>query len=253
MKDVSTEFDTLCEQLGVWKCSPKTTRSQSGIPTGFAALDAALPGCGWPSSSLSELLTESFGIGELSILLPAFSKISNNKGIVLVAPPFIPYAPALAKAGVDLNRLIVIQPSISREILASAELALRSGACGVVAIWEACLFDKNSKHVNYLALRKLNLAAQIGNSMAILFRSPLLEFQPSPAALRIKLTSENGLLCLKLFKRKGMFSEQKVFLNPRDARLQEELAIISPLRINTSALFDRLRIKSIPASTTSFR
>ena len=168
---VDVAFDNLCEQLAVWKCGQVTTRALPGLATGFPALDAALPGRGWPTSALLELLSDTIGIGELSLLLPAISQISSTKGVVFIAPPFVPYAPAFAEAGVDLRRLLVIHQCTPRDALASAELALRSGACGAVAIWESCLFERPTQSINYLALRRLHLAAERGNAMAILFRS----------------------------------------------------------------------------------
>lgn len=242
-------FDNLCEQLAVWKCGQVTTRALPGLATGFPALDAALPGRGWPTSALLELLSDTIGLGELSLFLPAISQISTSKGVVFIAPPFVPYAPAFAEAGVDLHRLLVIHQCTPRDALASAELALRSGACGAVAIWESCLFDRPTQNINYLALRRLHLAADRGNAMAILFRSAHLARQPSPAVLRIRLAQENGQLGLTLFKRRGLVGEQTVLLNTRAARLQDELIASPPGRIWSQPLLERLRNRPSPAST----
>lgn len=240
-------FEHLCEQLAVWKCGQMTSRAQPGLATGFPALDAALPGRGWPTSALLELLSDTIGIGELSLLLPAISRISSTKGVVLIAPPFVPYAPAFVEAGVDLRRLLVIHQCSPRDALASAELALRSGACGAVAVWESCLFDRPTQSINYLALRRLHLAADRGNAMAILFRATHLARQPSPAVLRIKLAQNNGQLGLTLFKRRGLVGEQTVLLNPRAARLQEEFVTTPPGRIWSQPLLERLRNRPSPA------
>ena len=40
-------------------------------PSGFAELDARLPGGGWPVGAICELLLETMGIGELGLLVPA--------------------------------------------------------------------------------------------------------------------------------------------------------------------------------------
>ena len=41
------------------------------VPTGFHALDARLPGGGWPLATLIELLVPAAGVGEVRLLLPA--------------------------------------------------------------------------------------------------------------------------------------------------------------------------------------
>jgi len=102
-----------------------------------------------------------------------------------------------------------------------------------------------------LSLRKLHLAADRGNAMAILFRSARLARQPSPAVLRIKLGSENGKLRLTLFKRRGLVGEQTLLLNPRAVRLQEELVTAPPARIWSLPLLDRLRKRPSLAPTLS--
>ena len=44
--------------------------AQATQPTGFAALDAALPGGGWPRRGLVEILTATPGQGELTLWVP---------------------------------------------------------------------------------------------------------------------------------------------------------------------------------------
>ena len=62
-----------------------------GVPTGFAALDAWLPGGGWPAGALTELLVSAKGIGELGLLLPALARLTcAGKRVVWLAPPHLP-------------------------------------------------------------------------------------------------------------------------------------------------------------------
>ena len=80
------------------------------MPTGFDALDRELPGGGWPAGALTELLVRRAGIGELQLVLPALAALSwAGKRIVWLAPPHLPYAPALAADGVDLAQLVVVR------------------------------------------------------------------------------------------------------------------------------------------------
>src|SRR5690242_2596466 len=76
-------------------------------PTGFAALDQVLPGHGWPQGALSEIIPQVEGIGELSLLIPALARLSaQGKRIAFIAPPYVPYAPALARAGIAPERVL---------------------------------------------------------------------------------------------------------------------------------------------------
>ena len=55
---------------GLWRASQVGRPRQSVFATGFAALDEALPGGGWPASALTELLLQKAGrvVGKDSIV-----------------------------------------------------------------------------------------------------------------------------------------------------------------------------------------
>jgi len=68
--------------------------------TGYAALDARLPGGGWPIGALVEIASACDGLGELSLTLPALrSWCQDGRSVAFVHPPYTPYAPALARYG----------------------------------------------------------------------------------------------------------------------------------------------------------
>src|SRR5437868_13697659 len=78
--------------------------------SGSAELDAALPGGGWQSGAIVELMPAETGIGELRLLMPALARITQaNRYIALISPPWIPFAPAWSRHGVRLDRLVVIR------------------------------------------------------------------------------------------------------------------------------------------------
>ena len=125
------------------------------MATGHAALDALLPGGGWPRGALVELMLQEEGIGELSLVLPALAALSREeRWIALIAPPHIPYAPALAAAGLELSRLLVVRTANTADTLWAMEEALRSGACAAVLAWPAAISER--------AQRRLQLAAEEG-------------------------------------------------------------------------------------------
>ena len=93
----------------LWR-GDRLARADNAVASGFSSLDRELPGGGWPKAVLAELALDAEGIGELSLLLPALRRLAQaGEWITLVAPPHIPYAPALAGRGVDPARVIVIE------------------------------------------------------------------------------------------------------------------------------------------------
>lgn len=178
------------------------TEAENRLPTGFPALDRALGG-GWPPAVLIELLVDTPGIGELSLLLPALTGLSAEDGnqkqgrkFMLVGAPYIPYAPALKARGIRLEDLLVCDAQRRDDVLWATEQALDSGACSAVLVW--------SDVSGIQSLRRLQLAAERGSSRAILFRSSRFRRQRSPAAVRICLSAgDTGVLDLDIFKHRG--------------------------------------------------
>ena len=69
------------------------------VPSGFAALDAELPGGGWPRRVLSELLLPHPGVGEIRLLAPPLVATQRaGRLVMLFDPPAALSAAALAAA-----------------------------------------------------------------------------------------------------------------------------------------------------------
>jgi hypothetical protein len=172
----------------------------AAVPSGFRRLDERLPGGGWPLSTLVELLIPSAGIGEIHLLLPALRQLSlaspgEPRWIAWLAPPHLPYAPALADAGLDPARMLVIRPRAGLDLLWAMEQALRSGACTAVLGWIGAADNR--------ALRRLKLAAEAGRSPGFLFRPAAHRQESSPAALRLVLTAHDDGLDVEILKSRG--------------------------------------------------
>jgi hypothetical protein len=179
--------------------------ASASVPTGFPQVDAELPGGGWPTGGLTELLPSHEGIGELRILGPALAALARaGKRVAWIAPPYLPYAPALAAAGIDLAQVLIVRTSSARDALWAAEQALRSAACGAVLVWPAA--------VKYAELRRLQLAAERGHALTMLFRSPDTAAEASPAALRLALHTAAGGLAVQILKRRGAVCERPVLV-----------------------------------------
>lgn len=160
--------------------------------TGFSALDAVLPGGGWPRGSLIELAPECSGIGELTLPLPALQVVARErKCVALVRPPYTPYAPALRRAGLPLKQVLWLAESTDENGRWAAEQLLRDGA-GAVLLWSDAKDDRS--------LRRLQLAAESGQALAFVYRSPELLQQASSAALRAALRPNGTSLRIELIK-----------------------------------------------------
>ena len=125
----------LLKHPGVWRRSAAAQQRIRTLSTGVPELDALLPGGGWPCGALSEILFAHDGIGELSLLMPALAELTRRQQrVVFIAPPYIPYAPALVEMGLDLRHVVQIESSPAAGAW-SAEQCLRSGSCGAVLSW----------------------------------------------------------------------------------------------------------------------
>ncbi len=182
----------------------------AGLPTGFDQLDRLLPGQGWPRAALSEILCDSAGIGELGLVAPGLARLSREQArwITWINPPFMPHAPALAAAGIDVNKVLLIRTgaadSNGQDALWVLEQALESGACSAVLAW------LDELRLRIPDLRRMHLRAQQGRAWAVLFRPGLESRNPSAAELRLRiraadLSSEGGprRLLLSILKRRG--------------------------------------------------
>lgn len=169
-------------------------------PTGIAGLDARLPGGGWPRGALSEILIEQDGLGECSLVLPALAALTQaRRRIALVAPPYLPYAPALAAAGIDLAQVVHIDADAG-DTHWTAEQCLRAGCCGAVLNW--------LPRADYRQLRRLQLAAETGGAIGFVFRPLAAAGEASPAALRLRITmAADGAPRIDILKCRGRLGE----------------------------------------------
>ncbi len=190
----------------VWRANELLKASLPAIPTGFAALDEQLSGGGWPQGALTEILLSNEGIGELRLLMPALAQLSQQqRWLAWIAPPYIPYAPALAASGVDLSRVLLIHPRANKDGLWAIEQALRSGTCSAVMVWLAA----NDQRLQ----RRLQLAAEAGHCACFLFRDERTALRTSYAALRLRLEAVNEGLKVHILKRRGGWAGAPIVLS----------------------------------------
>ena len=200
---MSETLEKLLQNPRIWRGQVQAQDERwQGLASGYPKLDQQLPGGGWPQHALTEILLEHYGTGELQLLMPALAQLSQPQNeaaeagwITWVAPPFEPYPPALQQWGVNLSRVLIVRPKQSTEALWAAEQALSSGNCAAVLLWSDVLDNAAS--------RRLQLAAEKGQSWAIAFRSLKALSQPSAAALRIRLSAGDQGTDLGILKSRG--------------------------------------------------
>lgn len=201
----SSELARLLEHPGIWR-GTSVARTEV-LPTGYPALDERLPGGDWPRSGLIEILVSRFGVGELTLMLPALAALTRGpmpRWCVWVAPPFEPFAPALAAHGTALERLLVVRPPAvpgqrprgsTNGILWSFEQSLSSGACDLVMAW--------ARRPRAKEVRRLQLAAERGRAVGVLFRPQQAAREASHAALRLAIEPATRGVRLTLLKSRG--------------------------------------------------
>jgi len=213
----ATELLSLLRTAGsvpLWRADEAEDTGGPVLASCFAELDRELPGGGWPLGQLVELLTDDAGIGELSLLAPALAQLAQARRCTVWVLPVdaarpaphsfeaqtIPYAPALATAGLDLARTIFVKPATPREGLWAVEQSLRARHLGAVVGW---LPAGGSSESDFRALRRLHLLAQRHQALAFVLRSTRHAQAPSPAVLRLQLANDGAALAITVLKRRG--------------------------------------------------
>lgn len=209
---MASALDLVLQNPVIWRGNDCARVALPSVPSGFAELDAWLPGGGWPAGALTEIYAERPGIGELRLVMPAAARLTRSeRWITLVAPPYLPYAPALAAHGVKLSRLLLVQAPAVDESLWACEQALRAAGCGAVMAW--------LNQVHERALKRLQLAAERSSALVLLFRSAR-SIPASPAALRLHVSKSESRTVVRILKRRGGGMPPPVVLDLHGALVQ---------------------------------
>jgi protein ImuA len=188
--------------------------AQNALASGFAALDAQLPGGGWPRRVLTEMMLPHPGVGEIRLLAPSLVATQNAGRLVMLFDPPAALSPwALVPLGFDVEQLLVIDtrtPAVpgadrirAHEVAAldgrlwALEQALKSGHVGALVAWLP-------PRLRGERLRRLQLAAQAHDGPAFMLREMAAQQRPSAAPLRLALRAGGAdVLALRLLKRRG--------------------------------------------------
>jgi hypothetical protein len=191
--DLPSGLEALLRHPAIWR--GRSAAQVDVIPSGFTRLDGALPGGGWPRTGLIEILVEALGSGELYLLLPALASLTHQQAArwcAWIAPPFEPFAPALVAHGVALEKIFVAR---TERPLWAFEQSLGSGACEVALAWVPRVPARD--------LRRLQLAAEKGRSLGVLFRPKAAAQESSAAVLRMVVEPAEQGARVTLLKSRG--------------------------------------------------
>ena len=188
-----TGLDSLLQKGEVWRGNGVPVSARNTCASGWPELDELLGG-GWPVAALTEIFSTA-GTG-LSLLVPALAKLGEQeRWLAWVNPPYVPYAPALAARNIDIRRVLLLKNMNSEQALWAMEQALCSGNCSLVMCW--------SERISPAQIRRLQLAAEAGDCIAVLFRPLRQSQQASMAALRLQVNTDKDGLMVKVLKQRG--------------------------------------------------
>ena len=198
-QELINSLPAMAGMRAVWRADQLGHSAVAALSSGYPKLDRELPGAGWPLGMVTEFITREAGIGELRLLVPMLRQLTREgKVVILLAPPHIPYAPALANFGIDLKHLIIIQAPNAADRLWAVEQTLKSASFGALLAW---LPQDKTKPEH---LRRMQLAAQTALGPVFLFRQLAEQYESSPAPLRLLLLPRpNQKIAVQVLKRRG--------------------------------------------------
>jgi len=167
----------------VWRADALAGACGATLASGHGALDAELPGGGWPVGALCEILQPPGVCQEWRLLLPALARSPGP--LVLVGPPHEPFGPGLAAQGLDARRLLWVGAVTAAQRLWATEQALRCAEVGAVLAW--------LPQVRSEQLRRLQFAAQAHSKLLFVLRQSGAQSESSPAVLRLLLGAARPL------------------------------------------------------------
>jgi protein ImuA len=201
----------------VWRGRELAQAQERTLSTGHAALDAELPGRGWPMASLVEILQLQAQQHVWQLVGPGLGQaMQQGQGpAVLVDPPYQPFGPALRSQGIVPEQLLCVQAEKPSARLWACEQALRCADVTAVLAWLPQVRSED--------LRRLHLCAQGGEKLLFVFRPISARGHSSPARLRLLVEGTESLE-LRILKRRGPPLLQPLVLRSQPGRLAALLA-----------------------------
>lgn len=193
-------------ESALWRGDQLGNAVADGMSTGFAELDAVLPGGGWPGGLLTEILVSQFSIVEFRLLAPVLAALTQAKRtVVLVGPSMAPHPPGLRHDGVDERHLVWVDVDVPRDRLWATEQLVKSGSCGAIVAWLPLVRAEQ--------IRRLQVLANHCKGPVFLCRPETAARDSSAAPLRLMVRVETDwLIHVEVLKRRGPPLEERLQL-----------------------------------------
>ncbi|WP_295852438.1 translesion DNA synthesis-associated protein ImuA [uncultured Xylophilus sp.] len=194
----------------VWHADELGAAHEAGVcATGFAALDAVLPGGGWPVGAMTEILHAGPETFAWPLLLPALGAAvqARRRPVLAVGAPHPPFGPALAAQGLPPAQLLWVRSAAAASRLWACEQALRCADVAAVLAW--------LPQARPADLRRLQLVAAQHDALLWVFRPLAVAGHAAPARLRMRVEAAGAhqeTLALHILKRRGPPLEQPLEL-----------------------------------------
>ena len=222
----------------LWLGHQLARHADAAVATGFEALDAQLPGAGWPRRALTELLLPHPGIGEVRLVAPSLvATQAVGRLVMLFDPPVTLSASALAQLGFAVEELLIINTRArvvpGTDSLWALEQALKSGHVGAVLAWLP-------PRLRAERLRRLQLAAHAHDGPAFVLCEMSASQRPTAAPLRLALRANGAdALAVRVLKRRGPLLETPLQLElpPVLSEVARQRASAAPAGAETRAAF----------------
>lgn len=194
-------LEQLLNRNDLWRGGSRALGSQMSVDSGYANLNASLLNNGWPARTLIEVCQKGFQHLEWLLFAPVLK--TTTRYVVLLNPPALPFCQALIQAGIDLERVIVVQVANKADFLASFVELARTESCELLLAWQA------QQALSYTELRKCLLASNENAGLCVLFRPESAQQQSSPAALRLVSEIKPSDVAIHIFKQKGVLQQHQ--------------------------------------------
>lgn len=201
----------------LWRASQLALGRARRLASGHPALDQALGG-GWRPGTLTELLPDRPGIGEIRLILPALAGLADRRQpIMLINPPYAPSMQCWAAWGLRTDDLIWIRARSAQDTLWAAAQVLHYQSSAALLCW----LDA----APYASLLSLHRLANRAATLTFLYRPAHAARHDSPAGLRIGLQAiPRGLKALFLKSPGALPAPLDLTLHPYDHALDQPAA-----------------------------
>jgi recombination protein RecA len=134
LKNTLAQIEQVYGKGAIMKLGESATTDVSGISTGALSLDIALGGRGLPRGRIIEVFGPESS-GKTTVALHAVANAQRQGGVAAFIDAEHALDPSWAKRiGVDLEALLVSQPSCAEEALKIAEMLIKSNAVDIIVI-----------------------------------------------------------------------------------------------------------------------